>query len=457
MRSVSPLTKLVVPVFCVALLAAGCASGMPDAQPGDIPQIRRQLLTNPGDPLLQTRLGIALYRSEDHAGAEEVLRRVVEEGAPLGSTYLYLGLTNEEQEDWAEARQAYQSYLQVEDEGSAADDIRGRLRLIARNELRQQARQALAQEDQLATVEPAPRSVAVFPFRLLSDNEDLDPLRVAMADMMITDLGLVGGLTVLERAQIQALLNEMALTEAGIAESATGARAGRLLRSEHVVQGVLTTTGESSIRFDTEVLNTEAGASRGQVTEEAELEALFDAEKEVVFGVLDALQVELTAAEREAITENRAENLLAFLEYGRGLQALDRGDYQQAAAFFQSASELDPGFQAAQQQQEEADELNAASGTTTDDVATGATGTGDVSETLGGVDEATTGTGTNTVLGSATPSGDGNPNPGGTTGSTQGTERDPVQESQGQDTGTGTTTATITIKVTRPAGAGGGQ
>lgn len=458
MRPASPRTRLIVSSLFLAVASAGCAKRIPDATPADIPLIRQQLAESPGDPALQTRLGIALYRSDDFAGAEEVLARLVEEGEPSGAAYLYLGLANEEQEDWAGARQAYQAYLALGADEGVRDDIRGRLALIARNELRQEARQALAREAELATVEPAPRSVAVFPFRLLSDNEDLDPLRLALADMMITDLGLVGGLTVLERSQIQALLDEMALNEAGLTEEATGARAGRLLGSEHVVQGVLTTTGENQLQFDADVLNTESRSSRGRVSDETELEALFEAEKRVVFGILDALQVQLTAAEREAITENRAENLLAFLEYGRGLGAMDRGDYEQATEHFRSAVGMDPGFGRAQMQQQEAADLQTAATTSTDQVASAAgAGSGpgpDVGTTLSGVEAATTGTNANGVVGAATPGTGTTTTPTSTGGSGPPQERNPVPESTGQDKTGGTVTTKLTVTIPRP-GSGG--
>ncbi len=69
-------------------------------------------------------------------------------------------------------------------------------------------------------------------------------------------------LVVLERAAIQALLDEMALTSSGYAEPATGARAGRLLSAEHVFQGVLTTLGENDLQTDVDILNVVSTALR---------------------------------------------------------------------------------------------------------------------------------------------------------------------------------------------------
>ena len=323
-------------------LLGGCARQGLDADPSQIPSLQEQLSQNPGDLTAQTRLGIAFYKDGRFEQARTTLANAVEAGAESGAAYLYLGLSNESLEDWAGAREAYTTYLDVGNWGPLKDDLEDRLLLIVRSELQAAAQAALAQEAELIAEPPEARTVAVFPFRLISDNEGLLPLQVALADMMITDLAISNALTVLERTQIQSLLDEMALSEAGYADPATGARAGRLLRSEHVVQGVLTTLGQEEIRFDTEVMNTVQARSAGSISDQDELEAIFDMEKGLVFQILDVLGAVLTPAEREAINENRAESILAFLAYGEGLMAMDRGDFQAASDLFQQAASIDP-------------------------------------------------------------------------------------------------------------------
>ena len=325
-------------------LLGGCARQGLDADPAQIPSLQEQLSQNPGDLITETRLGIAFYKDGRFEQARTTLANAVEAGTESGAAYLYLGLSNESLEDWTGAREAYTTYLDVGNWGPLKDDLEDRLLLIVRNELQAAAQAALAQEAELVTEPPEPRTVAVFPFRLISDDEGLLPLQVALADMMITDLAISNALTVLERTQIQSLLNEMALSEAGYADPVTGARAGRLLRSEHVVQGVLTTLGQENIQFDAEVMNTVQARSAGSISDRDRLEAIFDMEKGLVFQILDVLGAPLTPAEREAINENRAESILAFLAYGEGLMAMDRGDFEAASDFFQQAASIDPTF-----------------------------------------------------------------------------------------------------------------
>ena len=453
-----PLSRAFRLVFAAVLplLAGACIHRLPDAAPGDIPALRAQLTAEPNNTTVGTKLGIALYKDGQHKEAVAVLAPVVQAGEPTGAANLYLGLANEELQNWDAARDAYTSYISAGRFNPVKDQLRGRLALIVRRQIQDQAKTALAQEAQLSAQPPTVRSVAVFPFRLVSDNAELEPLEVALADMMITDLQLSGGLTVLERTQVQSLLDEMALSDAGYVDQGSGTRAGHLLRAEHVVQGALTTLGTEQIRFDADVLETQRGSSAGNITNEQQIATLFDMEKVVVFQVLDILGVELTPAEREQINQNRAENLLSFLAYGRGLQSMDRGDYASATQFFDQAIRLDPGFQPARDLGGQAGQMGDAATTSTTDVAASAAGSGtigappdapapgvaDVGNTLANVDNGVNPSPTAGTIDVGSTGGSGN--------GQQTQQRDPVQESQGSDGVTKNSSAKIVIQIKRP-------
>ena len=231
------------------------------------------------------------------------------------------------------------------------------------------ARRRLEQEAALSSQPPEPLSVAVFPFRVTSDDARYAPLQLALADMVTTDLNVPGVLVLLERAQIDAIVREMALNLAGFTDAETGARVGRLMRAEHVVQGSVTLLDDERVRLDAALLDAASRNRLGDVNAESPLVQLFDAEKQLVFGMLDRLGVVLTPAEREAIEENRASSLIAFLSYGEGLMAMERGDFAAAAAAFGQAAQADPGFAPAAAAQQEAAELEQAAGTSTDEIA----------------------------------------------------------------------------------------
>ena len=442
---------------------SACAAGLPDVGPADIPRLEREVAASPEDTDLQVQLGMAQFEAGEHEAARTSLQGAVDAGNPSGAALLYLGMASEELEDWAAARDAYTRYLSEGASSEAVNEVRKRLTLIGRNLLRAQAQQALTQEAQIAgDAEITPQSVAVLPLAFNSDRADLEPLVYALSDMMTTDFAVSNALVVLERAQIQALLDEMALTSTGYATPATGARAGRMLRAEHVFQGVLTTLGQSDLQTEADVLNVPNTSSAGQITESAVLEGLFDMEKQIVIRTIrEVLGVELTPAEEQAILENRMSNVLAFLAYGRGLREIDRGNYEAAQTEFALSVSLDPSsFVSRDAAMVEASNLVDASATSTADLTGVAGTTGEFG--AGALAPPTTqellvgGTLTHVTEGVA-PTPTGSMLDLGTTGqsarqSSTGSTRDPVQESQSQETVPGTAQAQIRIVIERPGG-----
>ncbi|MEX2465494.1 MAG: CsgG/HfaB family protein [Gemmatimonadota bacterium] len=453
-------------------LATGCATGgVPDVGPEDIPRLSADAAASPDDLRLRTELGIAQYRAGDLDAAHASLSSAVEEGHVTGPGLLHLGLVHETRGAWAEARKSYDRYLDLDAGGSIRGEIEDRLRLMGRNLLREEARAALALEAQVAdAATPTPRSVAILPFGFNSEREELQPLVYALADMMSTDFAVSNALVVLERTQVQTLLDEMALSEAGYAEAATGARAGRLLRAEHVVQGVLTTLGSDQLRTDANVLNVPGASAVGELNESAALERLFDMEKALVIRTIrEVLSVELTPAEEQRILDNRMDNVLAFVAYGEGLRELDRGDYAAASERFGAALALEGDNAMIESALESSTGLAAAESTDTETVAALAAMPGAVGGGLmGPPPDATTGSagaggsvarGTlaNLTEGVAPSPTSGLLDLGSTDQSleqpkqTGDTERQPIAEATG-DTGLTGSTSTIRLVIPRPGG-----
>ncbi len=436
-------------------LAVGCAGVGTQARPEDIARLERKVTATPADAESRAQLGLAYYQAKRFQDARTTFDRLATEGSRDGAVYLYLGLTNEELKDYQGARNAYTKYLDVAKSAGGRKDVQSRLALLARKELRDEAKVAIQREQDLSDQPPTARSVAVFPFRLVGGDDRLKPLQAALADMMITDLQLSGGIVSVERVRVQSMLDEMLLGEAGYTTPETGARAGRLLRAETVVQGVVTAADQDQLRMDASVLNVVARSNKGDVGNDGKLTAVFDIEKKMVFGILDLLGIQLTPTEREKINENRTENVLAFLAYGQGLQAADKGNYQEASRFFRQATDLDPRFNRAQQQHTENIQLQQGENVTTEKV-----------QQVASIESPTIAAATvqtaqsNTDLAKQTAS-DVNPSPagaltqsGGTTGgggsTTNGDARHPAQEGQQQEGATQAAHARITITIPRP-------
>ncbi|HET9949941.1 MAG TPA: hypothetical protein VFQ22_13550, partial [Longimicrobiales bacterium] len=193
----------------------------------------------------------------------------------------------------------------------------------------------------------------------------------------------------------------------------------------------------------------------------------FDMEKQLVIRTIrEVLGVDLTPAEEQAILENRMDNVLAFLAYGRGLRELDRGDFAAAQRELQLSIELEPGsFTGRDAALAEASDLAGAAALSTADLGNLATATGELgTRVLGPPASVTTDrvqgvTLANVSNGVAPPPTGPTLDLGSTAGaherisaSTRDTRRDAVQEAVGGETVPGAGGVQITVVIPRPGG-----
>lgn len=334
----------------VALLAgagacatSGGAGFVPS--PDEVPALEARIQARPQDAEALTRLAAAYEREGRLEQAASLLQRAVEADPRAASAHFVLGLVRDRQERYSEAAASYQRYLELAPATRLKGQVEGRLQLARRNGLRMAIRESLAREEQLAG-RPSPATVAVFPFVYSGSDERLRPLGRALAEMLTTDLAQTDRLTVLERVQIQALLDEVELARSGLVDAATAARGGRLLGAGRVVQGQVS-GNEAQLRLEAAVVQVGGAAQPGAVSEEDAGARLFAMQKALALRIYEEMGVSLTPAERERVTRRYTENLQALLAFGQGLEAADARRYAEAAGFFQQAAALDPGFRQA--------------------------------------------------------------------------------------------------------------
>lgn len=337
-------------VGLLLLFSAACAAGprpLAPPSPAEIPALQTLVSESPGDAGLLLRLGAA-YREADRLQEARATLLEARARSPRDPGVLfYLGITHEELEEWAEAREAYQEFLDVEADAALQARIRARLPIIRRRQLVADARQALAREAELAGRQPAPGTIAVFPFRYEGSDPSLEPLGRALAELTVSDLVRVGRLTVLERLQVQALLDELQLADDGLVDPSTAARSGRLLGAGRIVQGSVSDEG-ARVDVLAAVVPSATGEVGDPVNEVDELERVYELQRRMVLSLHGAMGIQLTDAERDRIMERPTRSLQALLLLGQALAAEDRGDYEVAADLFDEVLDEEPGFEEAE-------------------------------------------------------------------------------------------------------------
>jgi TolB-like protein len=300
-----------------------------------------------------------------------------------GTIALYLGMSAEQLGDYAGAREAYSTYLRHGRTSRVRRELQSRLAALARLEMRASVRAALARENELAAATGDPNVVAVMPFRFTGSDSSLRPLERGLADLTVTDLARIASLRVVERAQVQALLDEIDLGASERADTAMAVRSGRMLQAGRIVQGAITQLpGDETIRLDGAVVDVPTAEVRGADGTDDSLDELFAMQKRFTFSVLEALGVQASAEERSAIEQRPTRSLAAFLAYSNGLAEADAGRLDAAERSFGEALRIDPAFGLARERQQETQSamLGASASTATIEQSLAGTSEGRVAE-----------------------------------------------------------------------------
>lgn len=336
------------------VLSTGCGGGTPPAQPSpaDVSTLEADYARNPKDAGLATRVGIAYYNNKQYEKARDVLQSALALGESNYPARVYLGLSYEELGQLDSARATYTRAAAQTNDAKHKNEIRDRLTLLTKKELQAAAKAAVANESRLSTEPPTENTVAVFPFRYVGSNPDLAPVGRGLTQLMVSDFAKVSRLRLLEREQVQALVDEMSLSDANQVDPRTGARSGRLLRASRVVQGsVQDVPGRGQVKLDASVVNATNASVVASGSASDQLQQLFTMQKQVVMAIIQQMGITLSPAEQRALSERPTADLQAFLAYSRGLVAEDKGDWQGAEAGYSAAVARDPNFRAAKDKQ----------------------------------------------------------------------------------------------------------
>jgi len=326
-----------------------------------IEQFQLALNKDPDNSLILRELAIAHYQKKDYDKAIRLLEKSLAAKPDDGKAILYLGLCYEGKEAFNQAIKTYGNYTQVSQLSRMRRTIEGRIKILIRKQIAQAAKDALANEAQLNVANIPENTIAVSYFQYDGANEELKLVRKGLTDMLTTDLGNVKRLRVVERTQLQALLEEMKLAESGFVDESTSPRVGRLLGANRIVNGTLVDLAAEQLRIDASITLTKEAKLDSTTAVSDELAKFFALEKELAFQIIDSTGITLTDEEREAIQRIPTESMLAFLAYCRGLDLNDQGKYKEAAAAFNEAAQIDPYFTEASAAATETEQLDTGS------------------------------------------------------------------------------------------------
>jgi len=359
---------------------AGCSSPAevslnedPSVYAEEEAELEAQLAETPSDGTALRDLGAIYVRTGRPTKAYDHLKEAYRRMPTDPKTLFFLGLASEQVGRRNAALQLFQTFDEVPADSRYHTLMQGRYEWLVRQDARQTMQELVAQEKARSTENLTDRidrqAVALMPLQYNGTDARYQPLGRGLAEMMATDLAQVDRVTVVERVRLQALLDELKLAESEAVDASTAPRVGRLLGAGRLVGGSYVIADGDRVRLTLDLADVLDGSVRPVTSEDGRLDNLFRLQTQIVFDLVDAFGVELTAQERDAIEQVPTRDLQAFLAYSRGLLEEDRGNFQAAREQFQQAAQIDPAFRPAAQGAARTQGLSAAGGSAAQAVA----------------------------------------------------------------------------------------
>jgi len=309
-----------------------------------IARMRRALVNSPNNPQYIKLLAIGHYNKKQYDDAEKLFLQVLVLDDEDDQAAYYLAATYEAEKKFDKAIQYYRLYNELTFLGEYKETVEARIKILYRQQMEAEAQRALAMEQQLDVAKIPANTIAILYFENKGEKADLNPLQKGLSEMVITDLSKVKSLKVVERVRLQELVQEMNLGETDIVDQKTAPRLGKLLGANRLVKGSFFNLTNEKLNIDAFVTKARTGEIDASTNISGNIKDFFRLEKDLVFKIIDEMKIKLSEEEREAILEIPTEDFFAFLQYARGLDFEDRGQFTQAYEAYSQAAVSDPNF-----------------------------------------------------------------------------------------------------------------
>jgi TolB-like protein len=194
------------------------------------------------------------------------------------------------------------------------------------------ARPAAAQQaaDQRPTL-----AVMYFNNSSMVDRSSYDALSKGVADMLISDLAAMPGIRVVERDQLQKLLEEQDLTTMNRVDPATAAKVGKLLGAQHMIFGGFFVDPKGTLRLDARAVNVETSAIEHVESVQGKSDDILGVIAQLAGKLTKGLKLATTApAERPAGDAPSGGRFKALVLYSRALVEDDQQHATEALALY---------------------------------------------------------------------------------------------------------------------------
>src|SRR3954453_16712483 len=190
-----------------------------------------------------------------------------------------------------------------------------------------------------ATAQAAKPTVAIMYFNnnvFTKDARDYDGLSKGLPDFLVSEMSSNPNIRVIERDQVQRLIDEQKLTSGGQVARETAVRVGKLLGAQHMIFGGFMADPKGNFRIDARAVNVEAGPI--EYTDRLQDHA------DTVMGLIGQLASHLNSGLKLGGTSRTGDAgaapggtrlpMRVAVLYGKALDMADKGDKAKAVELF---------------------------------------------------------------------------------------------------------------------------
>lgn len=198
---------------------------------------------------------------------------------------------------------------------------------------------AQAQDDARATV-----AVMYFTNSALVNHSDYEPLSKGIAEMLITELAASPALQVVERDQLQKLLEEQNLGSAGRVDKETAVRLGKILGARHMLMGGFVIDPRQNMRLDLRAVDVETSRVEYVETVSGKAENVLTLISNLGARVSNRLKLPPLRNARQESKTSKPDQLRAVMLLSRALNEEDRGNVSRAISLYREALGVYPQY-----------------------------------------------------------------------------------------------------------------
>ena len=202
-----------------------------------------------------------------------------------------------------------------------------------------------------ARAQDARPGIAVLPFdnsgSYGQDKENFDALQKGIADMLISELAANPAARVVEREQIQSLLDEQHLGATGQVDAQTAAKIGKLVGARYIITGTFVDF-YGDFRVDLRLVNTETSEIIKVESDRMQRDHLFDIIKSLATRLMKDVNLPPLPKNVSDQRMSRQVPTEALTYYSRALLYQDRGQKDKAIDMYNKALAVFPEYAEAQ-------------------------------------------------------------------------------------------------------------